>query len=529
MRFRSAFRPPFGARPRSVAVLALGGALLVLSACAVGPDYEEPELPVPDAWGNAAAADLAGPSPVLETWWTTLGDTLLDSLLVRARAANPDLDAALARITEARAYHQIAGGAYWPQVQADGTFSRTQIAENGPQGALAALGDNPSNNWEFGLGASWELDLFGRNRRAREATGAGVAASIEDYRDVLVSLYAEVAATYVDVRALQLRLAVARENVASQRETMDIVIAREDAGLVPLLDVARARSNLANTEAAIPLLETALEAGRNRLAVLLGENPGALDTELAADAGLPRPDTAVALELPAELLRRRPDVRRSERSLAAQTARIGVAKADLYPSFSLVGAISVTSVDFGGLGDAGHTGWTLAPGVRWNLFTGGRIRGQIKAEEARTRQALAAYEKTVLNALAEVENALVALRQEETRRDLLITAVEASQQSVELVHTLYLEGLTDFQAYLDAQRVLFDQQDALAQSRGNVITDVVQLNRALGGGWSLADTDPDLALEMARSDASDAAAAANRTDSDANGAGSAPAQENEVN
>jgi multidrug efflux system outer membrane protein len=196
------------------------------------------------------------------------------------------------------------------------------------------------------------------------------------------------------------------------------------------------------------------------------------------------------MELPAELLRRRPDVRASERYLAAQTARIGVATADLYPQFSLTGALTLQAGDFGDLGESDSFGWSLVPGVRWNLFTGGKVRGMIKVEEARARQALAAYEKTVLGALAEVENTLVALRMEETRRDLLVTAVESSQQSVELVHTQYLEGLTDFQSYLDAQRVLFSQQDQLAASRGQVVTNLVFLNRALGGGWSLDDPLP---------------------------------------
>lgn len=467
--------------------------LSLVAGCAVGPNYVEPEYAVPDAWENAAAADVEGDVPVIEEWWLALGDAELDSLIVRARRSSPDLAAAVARISEARAYHQIAGGDYYPQVQGTGSFTRTEIAPNGPQGGLVANGNNPSNNWEFGLGASWELDLFGRVRRQREATGAQVQASIEDYRDVLVSLYADVATTYVDIRALQLRLDFANQNAASQRETMDVVVAREDAGLVPLQDVTRARSNLANTEAAIPVLETSLEAARNRLAILLGEMPGALDEELARSAQLPVANTEVAVGLPAELLRRRPDVRRSERSLAAQTARVGVATAELYPSFSLNGVLNLTSVDFNGLGDSGHTGWSLAPGVQWNLFAGGKIRGQIKAEEAKTNQALAAYEKTVLNALAEVENSLVALRQEEIREGLLRTAVEASEQSVNLVYTEYLEGLTDFQTYLDTQRVLFTQQDQFAASRGQVITKLIGLNRALGGGWSLNNAAPDLA------------------------------------
>jgi NodT family efflux transporter outer membrane factor (OMF) lipoprotein len=253
------------------------GMLLLLVGCTVGPDYETPELEaVPDAWQNAAAEDIADSSSVLKEWWTAFGDTLLDTLIVRAQEANLDAAQAISRIREARAYHQIAGGDYYPQVGLDGSFTRTEIGENTALGGLAALGDNPSNNWEFGLGASWEIDVFGRVRRTRESTGARVQASIEDYRDVMVSLQAEVAVTYAEVRTTQLRLEFARDNVDSQRETMDIVIAREDAGLVPLLDVTRARSNLANTEAAIPLLETGLEVELNRMAILLGQIPGSV-------------------------------------------------------------------------------------------------------------------------------------------------------------------------------------------------------------------------------------------------------------
>jgi len=481
--------------PRQGSIMgpAILAALLLLGGCTVGPDYEVPEIEVPDAWENAAAADMADSNHVLKDWWSAFNDTLLNSLMAEADDGNLDLVAAVGRIREARAFRQIAGGDYWPQVGLDGQFSRAQVSEFGSSGGLIALGaPNPSNNWEFGLGASWELDVFGRVRRAVEATNAKVEASIEDYRDVLVTLYADIASTYVNIRSLQARLAFARDNVSSQRETMDIVIAREDAGLAPLLDVTRARSNLANTEASIPQLEILLKAELNSLALLLGKMPGAYDGVMSTRSGMNMPDYSILAQLPAETLRRRPDVRRSERNLAAQTARIGVATADLYPSFSLTGMISLDAAEFSDLGKSGSTAWSLVPGVRWNLFTGGKIRGQIKVEEARTEQLLAAYEKTVLNALGEVENALVSVKQEELRLASLRIAVEASQQSVELVHTQYIEGLTNFQNYLDAQRDLFNQQDQMAASMGQVYTNLANLNRALGGGWSLEDPVPDL-------------------------------------
>ena len=476
-------------------LLALAGctALLWMAGCTVGPDYEEPTYELPDAWENAAAGDLADSTGApLVSWWSAFGDTLLDSLIVQAEVGSPDLAAAVGRIGEAAAYRRIAGGDRWPQLGLDGTWTRTEIAPNGPNGAAVALGaPNPQNNWEFGLGASWEIDVFGRVRRSVEAADANLSASVEDYRDVLVTLYASVAANYVQVRTLQERLVYAHDNAESQRETLGVVEARLDAGLVPALDVSRARSNLANTLATIPQLETALEETRNTLAILLGLMPGSLDARLEWNSGaIPSPATDLSVVLPAELLRRRPDVRRSERRLAAQTARIGVATADLYPSFSLGGNLVLQAAEFGDLGDGDSFGWSLVPGMSWPLFTGGKVRGQIQAEEYKTDQALAAYRRTLLFALAEVENSLVALRQEEIRRERLATAVEASQQSVELVHIQYLSGLTDFQSYLDAQRSLTNQQDSYAVSQGLVVGNLIQLNRALGGGWTLDDPVP---------------------------------------
>jgi len=474
-------------------LLAACAAVLLAAGCAVGPNYEEPQYDVPDAWQNAAAADVADTTAApLETWWSAFGDTLLDALISEARAASPDLAAAVGRIREAHGYRRTAAGDRWPQVRADGTYTRTELPENGTGGLVAALGGaNPSGNWEFGLAASWEVDLFGRVRRQVEAADASLQASIEDYRDVLVTLYANVAVTYVDIRALQERLRYARQNAESQRETLGITEARLDAGLVPALDVARARSNLANTLAGIPILETSLETARNRLAILLGRMPGSLDARLEPGAArIPVPSTSLAAGLPVDLLRRRPDVRRRERQRAAQTARIGVATADLYPRFSLAGMIGLSAAEFGDLGDSGSRIWSLVPGFSWNLFTGGKVRGRIESERGRTEQALAAYEATVLGALAEVENALTALRQEEIRRDQLATAVASSQEAVALVQTRYLSGLTDFQSYLDAQRVLTNQQDQLAASRGQVATRLIDLNRALGGGWSLDDPVP---------------------------------------
>ncbi|MCL7970638.1 MAG: efflux transporter outer membrane subunit, partial [marine benthic group bacterium] len=296
--------------------------------------------------------------------------------------------------------------------------------------------------------------------------------------------YAEVGSAYVDARAFQARLDFANQNVAAQENSLELTRDRFNAGLTSALDVAQAEQNLAQTRSTIPALDIGLEAALNRLAVLLGEAPGSIHGELQASAGLPDPDDKVAYGIPADLLRRRPDIRQAERLLASQTARIGVATADLYPTLSLGGSVGLEALDFDDLGDGGSGVFSILPKITWPIFTGGKIRNQIRAEEARTAQALAAYEQTVLRALEETQNALVAYGQEKMRRDRLQEAVNASQRAVDLVETQYLSGLTNFQNLLDSQRSLFQQQDALADSEGQVVNNLIALNRALGGGWS---------------------------------------------
>jgi multidrug efflux system outer membrane protein len=480
--------------------------MIALGGCTVGPDYVVPEYEVPDAWESAAAADVEGEVPPILDWWSAFGDPVLDSLMIRARDANLDLVIAVGRVSEARAFRAIAGGDYWPQ--ADGTGKYTW-------GETPLVPGGPTETWNFGLGALWEIDLFGRVRRGAEAAGADFHASIEDYRDVQVSLYSEVATSYVNIRSLQARLLFAQSNVDSQRETMEVVTAREEAGIVPRLDVARARSNLANTEAVIPQLKTGLASEKNRLSVLLGEVPGDAGLRIGPYKAIPIPPDSLVSVMPANLLRRRPDIRAAERKLAAQTARVGVATAELYPKLSLGGTVGLLAGGFSDLG-SDAVRWNLAPGFSWNLFNGGKVRGQIKVQEARVDQSLANYEKTILQALSEVESAIVAVRQTRIRQDLLTIAVEAAQESVTLVRTQYIEGLTDFQAYLDAQRVLFNQQDQLAATRGNVFVSVVVLNRAMGGGWSLEEPAPDNPEQGPQGDAPNSADDEQGDDDDAN-------------
>jgi multidrug efflux system outer membrane protein len=475
--------------------LLMVGLVLAIGACKVGPDYVEPEVPIKDEWRAAVEAEMSQQEPDIEKWWESLDDPVLIDLIRRAEVTSLDLRIAVARVAEARALRGIAKGDLFPDLVLDGAYSYTKISENSPTGQIivGAGGDiEPDELWQTSASSFWEIDLFGRIRRRTEAATAQFEATIEDYRDVLVSLYAEVALNYVDVRSLQTRLDFARQNAAGQRESLQLTRDRFDAGLTSALDVAQAEQNLAQTESTIPALESSLNAALNRVAVLLGEQPGALHDELLADGGaIPAAPPDLTTGVPADILRRRPDVRRSERLLAAQTARIGVAKADLYPTFSISGFVEAVAGSFSSVFEGESVGWGIIPGFRWDLFQGGKIRNNIRAEEARTEQALYGYQQTILLALEEVEDALVAYDRERVRRDRLQEAANASQRAVDLVRTQYISGLTNFQNLLDTQRSLFQQQDLLAESEGRVVQNLIVLNRALGGGWSLEPEAPD--------------------------------------
>jgi NodT family efflux transporter outer membrane factor (OMF) lipoprotein len=463
----------------------LPAALIVLQAaagCAVGPNYEPPRTDAPDLWHVELMRGLAEGEGNLETWWVAFDDPTLTSLIERARQGSLDIYQAVARVDEARARRGIARGEWFPGFDSSSSYERNRISEE----VFEALppGTRTSNLWSTGLDASWEVDFFGRIRRSVESATAGLQSSVEDYRDVLVSVSAEVGTTYVEVRTLQERIRLAELNVRNQRSTLQLVIDRNRAGLVGDLDVRQAEQNLARTESFIPTFRSELAAAIHRLGVLLGDRPSTLFAELGPQAPIPRPPDEILVGVPANLLRQRPDVRQAERALAAQTAQIGVAKADLYPRFTLVGTFALEATDFTKwfTGDAFSYGF--GPAVRWNLFDGGRVRANVQAQEALTEQALIGYEQTVLVAMEEVENALVAFVQENDRRDALQRSVVASVAATDLVKTLYRTGLTDFQNVLDTQRTQFQEQDTLAQSEGFVTQNLIEVYRALGGGWS---------------------------------------------
>jgi len=459
-----------------------------LQGCAVGPDYQTPETQVPDQWQQQVAAGEVD----LQTWWTLLDDPVLDSLIERATQGNLTLRIAVARIVEARAQLGVASGQYWPTFEALGAYTYSRSSENGPNSGLG-IGGNTTNLYTLGIDATWEIDVFGRIKRSVESAEASMQASFENFRDLQVTLYGEVAINYILVRALQERIAYATENIKLQRQTLQLTRDRRTAELVPELDVRQAELNLASTEAAVPALQIQLTESINRLAVLMGMPPGTLQEELEEIQPIPGGPEEVLAGLPTELLRQRPDIRQAERQLAAQTAQIGVAKAALYPTFSLSGTFAFEAESASDLGSWGSRAFHIVPAVRWNIFDGNRIRSNIVVQEARTDQFLLQYEQTVLRALEEVEGAMVAYLQEKERAAALLRSVTAARKSVELVNTLYKNGLVNFQNVLDMQRSLAAQEDQLATSEGQVTQNLVRVYKALGGGWSplaQAQTEP---------------------------------------
>ncbi|MGF1641323.1 MAG: efflux transporter outer membrane subunit [Rhodospirillales bacterium] len=470
---------------RCRAGVAIVVAVASLEACtAVGPDYQPPTTRLPDVWHQDLTRGLKGGKADLRDWWTKLQDPILNSLIVRAGAGNLDLKVAVARILEARANVGIAAGQQLPDVGAAGVIERGRVSEGifGP--SVNPPREQTSTLYSIGLDATWELDLWGRIGRQVESADASLQATVEDYRDVLVSLYAEVARRYVDVRTAQARITALLANVESQRRTLRLVEDRRRAELASDLEVAQAELNLARTESQLPLVRQDLAAAVHRLGVVLGERPSALYAELREPRPIPEPPAEILVGFPTEMLRQRPDVRRAERLLAAQTAQIGVATADLYPRFSLSGFFAFENFGVSDVFKSDNLAYGFGPRVRWAVFDGGRIRSNIKAQDARTEQVLAQYEQTVLNGLREVEDAMAFYVQENDRKDALLRSVVAAATSVRLAQTLYVTGLTDFQNVQDQERSKAEQDDQYATSQGAVTKFLIDIYRSLGGGWA---------------------------------------------
>jgi NodT family efflux transporter outer membrane factor (OMF) lipoprotein len=454
-------------------LIVLGG-----SACAVRRPYTEPVAAVPPTW-TQPAPETAAPAS-LAAWWDAFQDPLLTSLVTRAVQGNLDVRVAVSRLREARASARGARGPLGPVVDASAS------------GRLAGQGgsafEGTTQSYGLSLDASWELDVFGGIQSAVDAATATAGARIADLQDVLISLAAEAAIDYIEVRSLQRRLEIARTNVALQEETLELTRLRLQAGLGTDLEVQQALSNVESTRAQIALLESQTAQAIHALSGLIGQPPDALAGELAPAGPIPTAPITVAVGIPADAIRRRPDVRSAERQLAAQFAQVNAARADLYPSFRLAGSIGLESLSLAKLLLPGAGAWNIVPSSSTRLFNRRQLRENVNVQTERQTQAALAYESQVLTALREVEDSLISLTREQSRRDSLAAAADAAQQSAALSLQLYTAGLRDFREVLDAQRSLLTLQDSLASSEASVSADLVSLYKALGGGWQTAET-----------------------------------------
>lgn len=454
-------------------------ACLLVGGCTVGPDYAPPapreDL---DRWHQLLEYGLVPAKADIGRWWQALGDPQLDTLIQRGLSGNLDLFKARSRVREARAARGIETAARFPSLSGSGAAT------------AARQGDQPAGElYSAGFDATWEIDLFGRVSRSIEAADADRQAAVEALRGVEVSLAAEIAINYVEIRATQQRLRVAEANLEAQAKTLRIVTDRYDLQLAGALEVEQATANLAAGRARMPPIKAERRRATNRLAVLVGEKPGVLEDFFQDPAEVPMAPPRIAVGIPADLLRRRPDIRRAERELAAQSARVGVAVADLYPRFAFNGTLQFSADDSGDLFDSSSRRLAVGPAFQWHLFNAGSVRNRIRIQNERQQQALLQYEQTVLQAIEDAENALTAYSREVEREAQLTRAAAAARNAVQLAESLYLHGLRDFLYVLDAQRALLDLEDHLAQSRAAVTANLIRLYKALGGGWRPASGD----------------------------------------
>ena len=484
-------------KPNHLSTVAL--LAFLASGCAnipsVGPDYHAPAAKTPAHWSEPLAGGETNSAAATAAWWKDFHDAELDSLIARAACSNLDLRIAQARVREARAHYRMTAADFWPTIDGAGGYSRVRVPEHLPVLDAMRFPSYEDDVHIAGFDASWEIDVFGGTRRATESARAQVAAAQFGEREVLVTLLGEVARNYVEARGYQRRLDIARDNIRAQEQSLAIVQNRFTNGLTSDLDVQQASTVLATTRAVVPALETALAGSIHRLGVLLGQTPEALQTELTTVAAIPAAPPTVPVGLPSELMLRRPDVALAERQLAAATANIGVAKADLFPKFYLTGVAGFEGASADDWFTSGGRFWSVGPSVQWRIFDAGRIRANVKVQNARQEQALANYENTTLIAFEDVENALTAYAKEQIRRQSLGDAVKSSEESLRLANQLYANGLANFINVLDAERSLYQAQDALVQSDKTVTTDVIALYKSLGGGWETIQQPAALALK----------------------------------
>jgi|WetSurMetagenome_2_1015567.scaffolds.fasta_scaffold06336_2 NodT family efflux transporter outer membrane factor (OMF) lipoprotein len=475
---------------------------LILLACVtcptgctlVGPDYRQPFASLSDHWLETGDPRVKTDPAVYREWWKTFNDPVLEHLIRTAYQQNLSLRAAGVRVFEARAQLGIAVGEFYPQVQqGSGAFNYNRISQR--SATAAQPGDIRDvgiaySQAEFGLGASWELDFWGKYRRAIESADASLFGSVAAYDNALVTLTGDVASNYVLIRTLEDRLKIARDNVGIQKESLQIAQARFQGGATSERDVQQALTQLNSTEASIPQLETQLRQAQNALCTLLGMPPSDLHDILSETSAIPRGQLEVAVGIPAELLRRRPDIRSAEYQAMAACAQIGVAKADLYPAFSLSGNFGFLATNSGDFAVGDLTSWrsrggSIGPAFQWNLLNYGQITNRVRLQDARFQESIVNYQNTVLQAQQEVENGLVGFLKAQERVKYLILAVAAAKRTVDLAIIQYREGATDYTTVLTAQQALLSQQDSLADSQGGVPQNLIAIYRSLGGGWEI--------------------------------------------
>lgn len=469
---------------RLPALTTVAAAALALAACAVGPDYRKPELPVAHADIETALYDSSEPA---SAFWSVFGDAELDALETRALSANHDLRIALANLNQARALRREAAFDYLPTVTAGAGY--TEALQSRDQAPGLDPDARKSELYDGGFDAFWELDLFGRVRRENEASRANEEALTADLHSAQISVAAEVARTYFELRGAQARYAVAQGNADNQLGTLQYTEARLQYGRGTEFDQQRARAQLATTRARVPDQQIAISNATHRLAVLCGLEPDALKDELAADSampttGMPSLPRLVRIGQPEDLLRRRPDVASAERQLAAATAGIGIATADYFPRVTFNGEAGFSVAHLSSVGDNGSGSYAFGPSISWAAFDLGRVHARVQQRRAQTDAALARYQQSVLRALEETANTLSAYGYNRHKLDLLDESVQASNRAVELARVRFEAGAADFIDVLDAERNQLDAEDQLAQARTQTATSLVALYKSLGGGWN---------------------------------------------
>lgn len=501
----------FGSFARPICAASAAGLFAVLAGlggCEVGPNYHRPEEKVQSNWVSppTTQASVTVQEPIhIEQWWTTFNDPTLDTLIQRAASQNLDIQAAAERIRQARAAVGVTTSSIFPAVNAAGSYSRSFSAAGGSTVVVTStgvgtgtttggttttkrVGPKPQDFFQAGFDASWELDVFGGLRRNIEAADYTLEAAEEDRRDVLITVLGEVATDYIALRGFQQETVIAQENLASQVHNADIARKKRQVGTTTELDVANADAQVASTRSEIATFINSEQQEIYALGVLLGQEPTTLLAELSPVGKIPITPPVVPVGLPSELLRRRPDIRRAERQLAAATAQVGVAVAQLFPQFSLTGSFTLQGNRFQALGNWGERFWSFGPSITWPVFDAGRIWSNVEIEKSLRSQAYLAYRSTVLIALQDVETQLTAYAQEQQRRAALADAVAANQKAVQVATQRYQQGgLTDFLNVIVAEQALLSTQDSLVQSNRNVGTDLVALYKALGGGWQIGE------------------------------------------